>query len=282
MFDLFHCLFFQNLLTKYPDLASVFSSKERLLPLFECFSVSIASKTDIPKLCLNVLSRLTAYAPCLETMVSDGSSLLLLLQMLHSAPSFREGALHVLYALASTPELAWAAAKHGGVVYILELLLPLQSNHSELFFFSHWLSDYIQYGVNDTKWSCAEEIPLQQRAAAASLLGKLVAQPMHGPRVAITLVRFLPDGLVSIIRDGPGEAVVHALERTTETPELVWTPAMAASLSAQIATMASDIYREQQKGSVIEWDVPEQSSGQPEMRYELQVIFIYLNQYIDQ
>ncbi|CAL9234395.1 unnamed protein product [Arabidopsis halleri] len=232
----------QNLLTKYPDLASVFSSKERLLPLFECFSVSIASKTDIPKLCLNVLSRLTAYAPCLETMVSDGSSLLLLLQMLHSAPSFREGALHVLYALASTPELAWAAAKHGGVVYILELLLPLQ-----------------------------KEIPLQQRAAAASLLGKLVAQPMHGPRVAITLVRFLPDGLVSIIRDGPGEAVVHALERTTETPELVWTPAMAASLSAQIATMASDIYREQQKGSVIEWDVPEQSAGQPELRYELQV-----------
>nr|AAC32237.1 unknown protein [Arabidopsis thaliana] len=227
----------QNLLTKYPDLASVFSSKERLLPLFECFSVAIASKTDIPKLCLNVLSRLTAYAPCLETMVSDGSSLLLLLQMLHSAPSFREGALHVLYALASTPELAWAAAKH-------------------------------------------EEIPLQQRAAAASLLGKLVAQPMHGPRVAITLVRFLPDGLVSIIRDGPGEAVVHALERTTETPELVWTPAMAASLSAQIATMASDIYREQQKGSVIEWDVPEQSAGQQEMRDEPQVGGIYVRRFL--
>uniref|UniRef100_A0A1J3J2K8 DnaJ-like protein subfamily C GRV2 n=1 Tax=Noccaea caerulescens TaxID=107243 RepID=A0A1J3J2K8_NOCCA len=241
----------QNLLTKYPDLASVFSSKERLLPLFECFSLPIASKTDIPKLCLNVLSRLTAYAPCLETMVSDGSSLLLLLQMLHSAPAFREGALHVLYALASTPELAWAAAKHGGVVYILELLLPLQ-----------------------------KEIPMQQRAAAASLLGKLVAQPMHGPRVAITLVRFLPDGLVSIIRDGPGEAVVHALERTTETPELVWTPAMAASLSAQIATMASDIYREQQKGSVVEWDVPEQSSGQQEMRDEPQVGGIYVRLFL--
>ncbi|CAH8327373.1 unnamed protein product [Eruca vesicaria subsp. sativa] len=241
----------QNLLTKYPDLASVFASKERLLPLFECFSVPIASETDIPKLCLNVLSRLTAYAPCLETMVSDGSSLLLLLQMLHSAPSFREGALHVLYALASTPELAWAAAKHGGVVYILELLLPLQ-----------------------------KEIPLQQRASAASLLGKLVAQPMHGPRVAIALVRFLPDGLVSIIRDGPGEAVVHALERTTETPELVWTPAMAASLSAQIATMASDLYLEQQKGCVIEWDVPEQSPGQQGMRDEPQVSGIYVRLFL--
>lgn len=79
---------------------------------------------------------------------------------------------------------------------------------------------------------------------AASLLGKLVGQPMHWPRVAITLARFLPDGLVSAVRDRPGESVVAALEQTTETPELVWTPAMATSLSAQIATMASDLYHE--------------------------------------
>lgn len=241
----------QNLLTSDPKLASVFSTKEKLLPLFECFSVPVASKSNIPQLTLIVFSLLTAHAPCLEAMVADGSSLLLLLQMLHSSPNCREGVLHVLYALASTPELAWAAAKHGGVVYILELLLPLQ-----------------------------EEIPLQQRAAAASLLGKLVGQPMHGPRVAITLARFLPDGLVSVIRDGPGEAVVSALEQTTETPELVWTPAMAASLSAQIATMASDLYREQMKGRVVDWDVPEQASGQQEMRDEPQVGGIYVRLFL--
>ncbi|CAK7334870.1 unnamed protein product [Dovyalis caffra] len=241
----------KNLLTSNPNLASIFSSKDKLLPLFGCFSVPIASKSNIPQLCLAVLSLLTTYAPCLEAMVADGSSLLLLLQMLHYAPSCREGVLHVLYALASTPELAWAAAKHGGVVYILELLLPLQ-----------------------------KDIPLQQRAAAASLMGKLVGQPMHGPRVAITLARFLPDGLVAVIRDGPGEAVVSALEQTTETPELVWTPAMAASLSAQIATMASDLYREQMKGRVVDWDVPEQASRQQEMRDEPQVGGIYVRLFL--
>ncbi|KAK7330189.1 hypothetical protein VNO77_24376 [Canavalia gladiata] len=241
----------QNLLTNNPNLASIFSNKEKLLPLFECFSVPEASNSNIPQLCLGVLSLLTAHAPCLQAMVADGSSLLLLLQMLHSSPSCREGSLHVLYALASTPELAWAAAKHGGVVYILELLLPLK-----------------------------EEIPLQQRAMAASLLGKLVGQPMHGPRVAITLARFLPDGLVSVIRDGPGEAVVVALEQTTETPELVWTPAMAASLSAQISTMASELYREQMKGRVVDWDVPEQASGQQEMRDEPQVGGIYVRLFL--
>ncbi|XP_061362142.1 dnaJ homolog subfamily C GRV2 [Gastrolobium bilobum] len=241
----------QNLLTNSPNLASIFSNKDKLLPLFECFSLTEASHSNIPQLCLGVLSLLTAHAPCLQAMVADGSSLLLLLQMLHSAPSCREGSLHVLYALASTPELTWAAAKHGGVVYILELLLPLK-----------------------------EEIPLQQRAMAASLLGKLVSQPMHGPRVAITLARFLPDGLVSVIRDGPGEAVVVALEQTTETPELVWTPAMAASLSAQISTMASELYREQMKGRVVDWDVPEQASGQQEMRDEPQVGGIYVRLFL--
>ncbi|XP_038878826.1 dnaJ homolog subfamily C GRV2 isoform X1 [Benincasa hispida] len=241
----------KNLLTRYPNLASIFSTKNKLLPLFECFSVPVPSKCNIAQLCLGVLSLLTAYAPCLEAMVADGSGLLLLLQMLHSNPQCREGVLHVLYALASTAELAWSAAKHGGVVYILEILLPLQ-----------------------------DEIPLQQRAAAASLLGKLIGQPMHGPRVAITLARFLPDGLVSVIRDGPGEAVVAAVDQTTETPELVWTSAMAASLSAQIATMASDLYREQMKGRVIDWDVPEQASTQQEMRDEPQVGGIYVRLFL--
>lgn len=241
----------QNLLTSNPGLASVFSTKEQLVPLFECLTVATLNDNNIPKTCLSVLSLLTTYAPCLEAMVAERANLILLLQMLHSNPICREGALAVLYSLAGTPELAWAAAKHGGVVYILELILPLQ-----------------------------EEIPLQQRAAAASLLGKLVSQPMHGPRVAITLARFLPDGLVSAIRDGPGEAVVTSLEQTTETPELVWTPAMAASLSAQLSTMASDLYQEQMKSRVVDWDIPEQASGQHVMRDEPQVGGIYVRLFL--
>lgn len=117
----------------------------------------------------------------------------------------------------------------------------------------------------------SEDMPLPQRAAAASLLGKLVGQPMHGPRVAITIARFLPDGLVSAIRDGPGDAVVTALGQSTETPELVWSPAMAASLAAQLSTMAADLYREQTKGRTVEWDLSEHTSGQQDMRDEPQV-----------
>ncbi|ONM00046.1 DnaJ homolog subfamily C GRV2 [Zea mays] len=241
----------QNLLTSNPGLAAVFATKERLVPLFECLALHVSPESSIPQICLSILSLLTKHAPCLEAMVAERMSLILLFQILHCNPPCRDGALAVLYSLASTPELAWAAAKHGGVVYILELMLPLQ-----------------------------EEISMQQRAAAASLLGKLVGQPMHGPRVAITLARFLPDGLVSAIKDGPGEAVVSSLEQTTETPELVWTPAMAASLSAQLATMASDLYQEQMKGRVVDWDVPEQASGQHVMKDEPQVGGIYVRLFL--
>lgn len=53
--------------------------------------------------------------------------------------------------------------------------------------------------------------------------------------MCLTLVRFLPGGLVSIIRNGPGEAI-DAFERTIETLELVWTLAMTTFLPAQTET----------------------------------------------
>jgi hypothetical protein len=67
-------------------------------------------------------------------MVAERMSLILLFQILHCNPPCRDGALAVLYSLASTPELAWAAAKHGGVVYILELMLPLEGSILTLYY----------------------------------------------------------------------------------------------------------------------------------------------------
>lgn len=38
------------------------------------------------------------------------------------------------------------------------------------------------------------------RAAVATLLGQLIAQPLHGPRVTLLLSRLLPPGLVGAIQ----------------------------------------------------------------------------------
>ena len=42
---------FQNLLTSSSNLASISSTKEQLLSLYECFSASVASKSNILQLC---------------------------------------------------------------------------------------------------------------------------------------------------------------------------------------------------------------------------------------
>jgi DnaJ homolog subfamily C member 13 len=124
-FLIMSCLL-QNLLTSNPGLATVFASNEWLIPLFECLALHVPPESNIPQICLGVLSLLTKHAPCLNAMVAERRSLILLFQILHCNPPCRDGVLAVLYSLANTPELAWAAAKHGGVVYILELMLPLQ------------------------------------------------------------------------------------------------------------------------------------------------------------
>jgi len=46
------------------------------------------------------------------------------------------------------------------------------------------------------------------RSATASLLGRLMAQPLHGPRVALLVGRALPPGLVAALADGPGDAAL--------------------------------------------------------------------------
>lgn len=49
------------------------------------------------------------------------------------------------------------------------------------------------------------------KAAAADVLGALMSQPSHGPRVALLLGKLLPPGLVAAIGEGPPAAVLRAL-----------------------------------------------------------------------
>lgn len=79
-------------------------------------------------------------------------------------------ALRLLNALAGSAACAWGAAAHGGALFLLSLLLP------------------------------AHPVPEEQReafeaarVAAAALLARLAAHPLHGARVAL-LLRWAPAG----------------------------------------------------------------------------------------
>mgnify|MGYP001096347663 CR=1 FL=1 len=81
---------------------------------------------------------------------------------------------------AGPPACAWSAAAHAGTLYLLTLLLP-----------AALVSDESDRSVLETG-----------RVAAASLLGRMLAQPLHGPRVALILGKMLPPGLVALIQVG--------------------------------------------------------------------------------
>ena len=87
--------------------------------------------------------------------------------------------------------------------------------------------------------------------------------------MALSLARFLPDGIVSAIRDGPPERALAALRQTAETPELVWSQKRAAAVGAKLADLAVELYREQADappGSLPEWDPLEKAKTAQEVR----------------
>lgn len=91
---------------------------------------------------------------------------------------------------AGTPACAWAAAAHGGTIYLLSLLLPTSLAGLE----------EGDRGVMETG-----------RVAAASLLARLLAQPLHGPRVGLILGKMLPPGLVALIQVGSVRGALGAV-----------------------------------------------------------------------
>ncbi|KAL0042756.1 hypothetical protein WJX79_009797 [Trebouxia sp. C0005] len=106
--------------------------------------------------------------------------------------------------------------------------------------------------------------------AAASLLGRLQVQALHGPRVTLTLQRLLPPGLVAAIQEGPGEAAVAALGEATETPERLWTAAMRANTAEEVAHLALQAHAAQAAGQR-DWSLPDSHQMQLEGDKELYV-----------
>ncbi|KAK9915634.1 hypothetical protein WJX75_001835 [Coccomyxa subellipsoidea] len=252
----------RNILEAQPRLSALMASQSALSPILNCIepicrrlhqleaegmggehaaaaaaaraSPEAASQADVAAQALAVLVRLTAHSGCVEALASE-RALLLACWVVHRPPSATALALalRLLHALAATPAAAWSAAAQGGAVYLLTILLPTTPPSA-------------------TELEASETV----RAAVATLLGQLMAQPLHGPRVSLLLSRLLPPGLVSAIQEGPGEAAVAALGHASETPERLWNMSMAMTTADELAALAASA-RRSQAGGRLDWVPPE-------------------------
>jgi DnaJ family protein C protein 13 len=117
--------------------------------------------------------------------------------LLHQPPSCRvlQLTLELLKAVAVTATAAVVAGYQGGAVLLLSLVLHPTG--------SSW------------PWPGGEAVNREVEEgvvkAAAGVLGKMMSQPGHGPRVKLLMSQLLPPGLVMAVEEGPPEALLRAL-----------------------------------------------------------------------
>merc|ERR1719341_2300226 len=138
---------------------------------------------------LNAISATTGNADCVSDIAATGCLSRLLIGLKYMPQGSRISILHTLYSLFSNTKLVKEAQDRGAVVYLLDIF-------------------------------CNSEIP-GIREKTAEVLSKMVMDKLIGPKVRITINKFLPTIFVDAMKQNP-EAAVSMLDSEHENPELIW------------------------------------------------------------
>ncbi|XP_050953803.1 dnaJ homolog subfamily C member 13 isoform X2 [Labeo rohita] len=192
--------------------------------LFSLLRVHGAGK--VQQLALEVVNTVTSNQDC---VINIAESLVLpnLLVLLHSLPSSRQLVLETLYALTSNTKIVTEAMNKGALIYLLDLFC--NSTHPQV------------------------------RTQTAELFSKMTSDKLVGPKVRLTLMRFLPAVFMDAMRDNP-EAAVHIFEGTHENPELIWNDSSRETVSTTVREMMLEHFKQQKDNPDVNWKLPEDFS----------------------
>ena len=120
------------------------------------------------------------------------------------------------------------------------------------------------------------------RAKAAEALAKMSADPVHGSRVQIALLRFLPAAFLVSMRQDVA-AAVYQFDGLHENPELIWTVATREQLRATLDTMCAALLKNQAKDPAYRVNIPEDYRVQyDELKGELELGGVYVRLFLKQ
>ncbi|XP_067003788.2 dnaJ homolog subfamily C member 13 [Anabrus simplex] len=197
---------------------------------------------------LNVVSSVTRNQECVNDIAAS-DVLVHLLLVLYALVESQATTLETLYALMSTTKLVKEALNKGAVIYLLDL--------------------FCNSNVSIVREKCAE------------LLARMMADKLMGPKVRLTLGRFLPPAFADAMRDSP-QACVHMFENTHENPELIWDTDCRKRVCSTIAELREEHHVAQRQNPKVNWRLPEDSSivtsANPN---ELVVAGVYLRLFVD-
>ncbi|KAF4020599.1 hypothetical protein G4228_012493 [Cervus hanglu yarkandensis] len=178
---------------------------------------------QVQQLALEVVNIVTSNQDCVNN-IAESMVLSNLLALLHSLPSSRQLVLETLYALTSSTKIIKEAMARGTLIYLLDMFC--NSTHPQV------------------------------RAQTAELFAKMTADKLIGPKVRITLMKFLPSVFMDAMRDNP-EAAVHIFEGTHENPELIWNDSSRDKVSTTVREMMLEHFKNQQDNPDVNWKLPE-------------------------
>ncbi|KAJ9591559.1 hypothetical protein L9F63_001913 [Diploptera punctata] len=105
---------------------------------------------------------------------------------------------------------------------------------------------------------CNSSVPAV-REKTAELLARMGADKLVGPKVRLTLGRFLPAVFADAMRDSP-QTCVHMFEGKHENPELIWDVNTRSRVSNNIADLREEHFVMQKHNPQVNWKVPDDTS----------------------
>lgn len=215
--------------------------------LFSLLRVHGAGK--VQQLALEVVNIVTSNQDCVNN-IAESLVLSNLLILLHSLPSSRPLVLETLYALSSSTKIIKEAMAKGALIYLLDMFC--NSTHPQV------------------------------RSQTAELFAKMTSDKLIGPKVRLTLMKFLPGLFMDAMRDNP-EAAVHIFEGTHENPELIWNDNSREKVSSTVREMMLEHFKQQTDNPDLNWKLNEDFNiAYSEGQDELSVGGVFLRIFISQ
>ncbi|XP_037090468.1 dnaJ homolog subfamily C member 13-like isoform X2 [Pollicipes pollicipes] len=184
--------------------------------------------TGVQQRTLNVITCVTGNQECVSDIAASEvvTSLLLLL---HTLPAALPQTLDTLHALMSNTKIVKEGMNRGAVIYLLDLFC--NATHPDV------------------------------RNKTAELLAKMLSDKLVGPKVRLTLLRFLPPLYMDAMRDSP-ESSVHMFESVQENPELIWNDEAREKICDTVRRLKVAFYQKQRSDPNAAWKLPDDFSVQ--------------------
>ncbi|KAL4623419.1 hypothetical protein GN956_G19211 [Arapaima gigas] len=183
------------------------------------FLLRVHGAASVQQLALEVVNMTTANQDCVSN-IAEALVLSNLLMLLHSLPSSQQLVLEILYSLTSNTKINKEAMAKGALIYLLDLFC--NSTHPQV------------------------------RSQTAELLAKMTTDKLVGPKVRLTLLRFLPAVFVEAMRDN-AEAAVQIFEGTHENPELIWNDSSRETVSTAVRDLMLEHFKQQIENPDVSW-----------------------------